>query len=158
MIKTDATGDEILTGTVSFVSPTATKNSNKTTENESSTASVSKTRATYRVDVTIEGNSEALRLGMTAKMTFVIASRENALAVPSADIKTDSDGSRYVVVQKKDGTTENVKVEIGLSDDFYTEITDGNLKEGSTIVEDSLDSGADAVLNTMGADGGIDFE
>ncbi|SDI12061.1 Multidrug resistance efflux pump [Pseudobutyrivibrio sp. 49] len=154
-IKTDATGDEILKGTVVFVSPTATKNSNKNTDNQSSTASVSKTRATYRVDVDLEGSNEALRLGMTAKMTFIIADKQNALAVPSADIQTDADGSKYVVVQQADGTTTNVKVETGISDEFYTEITGGQLKEGQEIVEASMDGGADVVLDAMGADGGI---
>ena len=154
-IKTDATGDEIINGTVVFVSPTATKNSNKNSDTQSSTASVSKTRATYRVDVEIEGSNEALRLGMTAKMTFIIADKNNALTVPSADIQTDADGSKYVVVQQADGTTTNVKIETGISDEFYTEITGGQLKEGQEIVEASMDGGADAVLDAMGADGGI---
>ena len=154
-IKTDATGDEILTGTVTFVSPTATKNSNKTTENESTTASVSKSRATYRVDVTLDGTNEALRLGMTAKMTFVIASKNGALAVPSGDIKTDLDGSKYVVVQENGESYKNVKIETGISDDFFTEVTGGTLKEGDTIIENSSEGGNDAVLESMGADGGI---
>ncbi|MBR5636282.1 MAG: efflux RND transporter periplasmic adaptor subunit [Pseudobutyrivibrio sp.] len=154
-IKTDASGDAVLDGTVVFVSPTATKNSNKNTENQSSTASVSKSRATYRVDVTIDSSNESLRLGMTAKMTFIIANSQNALAVPSADIQTDADGSKYVVVQQQDGTTKNVKVETGISDEFYTEIIGGELKEGQEIVEASMDGGADAVLDVMGADGGI---
>ena len=157
-IKTDATGDEILNGTVTFVSPTATKNSNKTTDSESTTASVSKSRATYRVDVTLEGTNEKLRLGMTAKMTFIIANAKNALVVPSADIQTDMDGSKYVVVKKVDGTTENVKVTTGISDDFYTEIKDGKLSAGDEIVENSAEGGVDATLDSMGADGGIYFE
>lgn len=157
-IKTDATGDEIINGTVTFVSPTATKNSNKTTDSESTTASVSKSRATYRVDVTLEGTNEKLRLGMTAKMTFIIANAKNALVVPSADIQTDMDGSKYVVVKKVDGTTENVKVTTGISDDFYTEIKDGKLSAGDEIVENSAEGGVDATLDSMGADGGIYFE
>ncbi|MDC7278537.1 efflux RND transporter periplasmic adaptor subunit [Butyrivibrio fibrisolvens] len=157
-IKTDATGDDVLEGTVTFVSPTATKNSTKSTDSDSTTASVSKSRATYRVDVTLNGTNERLRLGMTAKMTFIIANAKNALAVPSADIQTDFDGSKYVVVQKKDGTTENVTVTTGISDDFYTEIKDGKLKEGAEIVENSSEGGIDATLDDMGADGGIYFE
>ena len=157
-IKTDATGDEILEGTVSFVSPTATKNSTKTTDNASTTASVSKSRATYRVDVTLDSGSEKLRLGMTAKMTFITAESKNALAVPSSDIQTDMDGNKYVVVQKKDGSTKNVNVNVGISDDFYTEITGGDLTENDIIVEADMDGSADAVLDDMGADGGIYFE
>lgn len=157
-IKTDATGDETLEGTVSFVSPTATKNSAKTTDGASTTASVSKSRATYRVDVTLDNTNENLRLGMTAKMTFITAEAKNALVVPSSDIKTDFDGNKYVVLQNTDGTTENVTVNVGISDDFYTEIKDGSLKEGDVIVEAGLDGSADAVLDEMGSDGGIYFE
>ena len=158
-IKTDATGDEVLNGTVVFVSPTATKNSTKTTDATSTTASVSKSRATYRVDVQIEDANENLRLGMTAKMTFITASSENAIAVPSSDIKTADDGSKYVVIQTKDGSTKNVTVTTGISDDFYTEITGGDLKEGEMIVESDMDeNSADATLDSMGTDGGIYFE
>jgi len=157
-IKTDATGDTVLDGTVVFVSPTATKNSTKSTDGSSTTASVSKTRATYRVDVQIDSPNDALRLGMTAKMTFVIANKDNALAVPTADIQTDADGSKYVVVQNKDKSTKNVKIETGISDEFYTEVTGGDLKSGDTIVENTSDGSADAVLDSMGADGGIYFE
>ena len=156
-IKTDATGDEILNGTVSFVSPTATKNSNKTTDSTaSSTASVSKSRATYRVDVVLEGTNDALRLGMTAKMTIVLAESKDALSVPTSDVQTDMDGNSYVVVQNADGTTKNVSVTTGISDDFYTEITGGDLKETDVIVENSTDdASADSILDSMGADGGI---
>ena len=157
-IKTDATGDDILTGTVTFVSPTATKNSTKTTDQASTTESVSKSRATYRVDVSLDEGNEKLRLGMTAKMTFITAESKNALVVPSSDIQTDMDGNKYVVVQKDDETTENVNVTVGISDDFYTEITDGDLKENDIIVESDMDGSADAVLDEMGADGGIYFE
>lgn len=157
-IKTDATGDEILEGTVSFVSPTATKNSTKTTEGESSTASVSKSRATYRVDVTLDNTNENLRLGMTAKMTFITANAKDALVVPTTDLQTDADGNKYVVVQNADGSTKNVTVTPGISDDFYTEIMDSKLKEGDVIIEAGLDGSADAVLDDMGADGGIYFE
>ena len=157
-IKTDATGDEILEGTVSFVSPTATKNSTKTTDSSSTTASVSKSRASYRVDVTLDNVNEKLRLGMTAKMTFITESVKDALVVPSSDIQTDADGNKYVIVQKADGSTSNVTVNPGISDDFYTEIKDSSLTEQDTIVENLADGSADSVINDMGADGGIYFE
>ena len=140
------------------VSIRATKNSAKTTDGASTTASVSKSRATYRVDVTLDSTNENLRLGMTAKMTFITAGAKGALVVPSSDIQTDFDGNKYVVVQNADGTTKNVNVTVGISDEFYTEIKDGTLKEGDVIVEAGLDGSADAVLDDMGSDGGIYFE
>ena len=157
-IKTDATGDEILTGVVTFVSPTATKNSTKTAEGDSATASVSKSRATYRVDVVIDGTNENLRLGMTAKMTFVTAEAKNVLVVPTSDIKTNENGDKYVILQQADGTTKNVTIEAGVNDDFFTEIKGNSLKEGDVILESELDGSADAVIDEMGADGGIYFE
>lgn len=157
-IKTDATGDEILTGVVTFVSPTATKNSTKSTEGDSATASVSKSRATYRVDVAIDGTNENLRLGMTAKMTFVTEEAKNVLVVPTSDIKIDENGGKYVVLQQADGTTKNVTIEAGVNDDFFTEIKGNSLKEGDVILESELDGSADAVIDQLGADGGIYFE
>ncbi|MCR5272726.1 MAG: efflux RND transporter periplasmic adaptor subunit [Lachnospiraceae bacterium] len=158
-IKTDATGDEILQGTVSFVSPTPTKNSSTNSEGESSTASVSKSRATYRVDVDLDSANETLRLGMTAKMTFILESSEEALAVPSADIMTAEDGSKYVTVLNDDGTTEDVYVETGMETDFYTEITGGSLTEGMNVVESGYSDGTgDAMVDGMDADGGIVIE
>lgn len=157
-IKTDSTGDEVLYGTVSFVSPTATKNSTKSTDGASTTASVSKTRATYRVDVTMDEANDGLRLGMTAKMNFIIANADNVLSVPTSDIQTDMDGNSYVVVQKGDDKTENVTVTTGISDDFYTEITGGDLKDGDLIVESGMDDSYESTLEDMGADGGIYIE
>ncbi|MCR5468879.1 MAG: efflux RND transporter periplasmic adaptor subunit [Lachnospiraceae bacterium] len=156
-IKTDATGEEILQGTVTFVSPTPTKNSSTSSEGESSTASVSKSRATYRVDVDIEGTNDVLRLGMTAKMTFIIESAENVLAVPSATIKLAEDGSSYVTVMNDDGTTEDITIETGMENEYYTEITSSTLTEGMNVVED-LSGEGDAALDGMDAAGGIVIE
>ncbi|QFJ55849.1 efflux RND transporter periplasmic adaptor subunit [Pseudobutyrivibrio xylanivorans] len=156
-IKTDATEDEVLTGKVTFISPTATKDSDKDKKSDSSTASVSKKRATYRVDVTLDGVNEVLRLGMTAKMTFLIDKKDNVLAVPSAIIQKDEEGKDYVVVQKSEGETENVTVTTGLSDDYYTEVSGTGIKEGKVII-DSNEAGIDDMLLSMGADGGINVD
>ena len=153
-IKTDATGEEVMTGTVTFISPTATKDTEKDKKSESSTASVSKKRASYRVDVTIDGVNPSLRLGMTAKMIFIIEKKDNVLTVPSADIQTDESGNRYVVVQKTDGTTENVTVTTGINDDYHTEISGTGIKEGTVVIEE-VGGDVNDMLANMGADGGI---
>lgn len=153
-IKTDATGDMVMKGTVTFISPTATKNSDKDKDKSSSTASVSKTRATYRVDVTIEAPDPALRLGMTAKMTFIIDKKDGALVLPSADVLMDEDGNNYVMVMNAEGTGDKVPVTTGISDDYFTEISGDGIKEGTEIVEGSA-MDIDSLLNSMGADGGI---
>ncbi|MCH4191348.1 MAG: efflux RND transporter periplasmic adaptor subunit [Butyrivibrio sp.] len=156
-VKTDATGDTTLNGTVVFVSPTATKNTSSSATTGSSTASVAKTRATYRVDVNLETADKRLRLGMTAKMNFILDSKTGCIAVPSSDITTADDGSKTVTVLSSDGTvTSTLPVKTGLENDYYTEITSGNLKEGSKIIEnqDSATS-ASSTVSEMGALGGI---
>lgn len=138
-IKTEATGDEELTGTVSFVSPTATKNSGASGDATSSDAStsdgtgaVSTTRATYRVDVTLDEANSDLRLGMTAKMNFVLASADNVLVVPTADITTSGDESFVTVL--KNGKETEVPVEVGIANDYYTVIQSDDIKEGDEVL------------------------
>jgi multidrug efflux pump subunit AcrA (membrane-fusion protein) len=138
-IKTEATGDEELTGTVSFVSPTATKNSGTSGDATSSDAStsdgtsaVSTTRATYRVDVTLDEANSDLRLGMTAKMNFVLASADNVLVVPTADITTSGDESFVTVL--KNGKETEVPVEVGIANDYYTVIKSDDIKEGDEVL------------------------
>ena len=156
-VKTDATGDTELNGTVVFVSPTATKNTSSNATTGSSTASVAKTRATYRVDVNLDTTDKRLRLGMTAKMNFILDSRTGCIAVPSSDITTAEDGSKTVTVLGSDGsTTGTLPVKTGLENDYYTEITSGNLSEGTKIVENQDSStSASSTVSEMGALGGI---
>ena len=156
-VKTDATGDTELNGTVVFVSPTATKNTSSNATTGSSTASVAKTRATYRVDVNLDTTDKRLRLGMTAKMNFILDSRAGCIAVPSSDITTAEDGSKTVTVLGSDGsTTGTLPVKTGLENDYYTEITSGNLSEGTKIVENQDSStSASSTVSEMGALGGI---
>ena len=55
----------------------------------------------------------------------------SAFAVPLSALKTDSNGS-YVVIVKKDGTTENRYVETGIYSDDNVEIVSG-LSEGEAV-------------------------
>ena len=136
-ITTEATGDTVLEGTVSFIAPTATKNSstsqNSSNDQSTSTASVSTERATYRVDVTITDKNENILLGMTAKMNFVLESAENALVVPTADISVDASGNATVLKVEEDGSTNEISVKTGIVSDYYTQITSKNLEEGDQI-------------------------
>jgi HlyD family secretion protein len=136
-ITTEATGDTVLEGSVSFISPTATKNSsnsqNSSTDQSTATSSVSTERATYRVDVTISDKNENVLLGMTAKMNFVLESAENAIVVPTADISVDASGNASVFKVEEDGSVNEISVKTGIVNDYYTQITSKNLEEGDQI-------------------------
>jgi HlyD family secretion protein len=70
--------------------------------------------------------------GMNASVTIIIDQAQDVLTVPTSAIQTEG-RSKYVTVQKDDGSTEKVTVETGLSDDSNTEITSG-LEEGQTVI------------------------
>ncbi len=165
-IKTDATKDREIEGIVSYTSLTPV--SSKTDADPSQvqdTGTNTSSKAKYRVDIDLAGDSSRLRIGMNAKIDFVIASEKNCLAVPTSCITTDPDGSSYVIVSGSgdvgsdassmaEGSAESgaeamiggqVPVEIGISDDYYTQIVSGDLKEGDLV---------EVVSDQEGMDGG----
>ena len=98
-VKTDSTGDEILTGKVVFCAPTPTEAPAATgtdSARRSATVAVSTTKATYRVEIELDEENSRLRIGMTAKLEFVIDSAKDCIAVPTACIMTDPEGNSYV--------------------------------------------------------------
>jgi HlyD family secretion protein len=144
-ITTEASGDKELDGVVTFIAPTATKNTTSTDSNSSTTAtsSVSTERATYRVDVTINDSDSNILLGMTAKMNFVLDSAENALVVPTADLTTDESGNAAVIKMEDDGSYNTITVKTGVANDYYTQITSKEISEGDQIQVISTDSTTD---------------
>ncbi|MBQ9613869.1 MAG: HlyD family efflux transporter periplasmic adaptor subunit [Lachnospiraceae bacterium] len=100
-VKTDSTGDEVLTGKVVFCAPTPTEAPAATgtdSARRSATVAVSTTKATYRVEIELDEENSRLRIGMTAKLEFVIDSARDCIAVPTACIMTDPEGNSYVRV------------------------------------------------------------
>lgn len=93
VVKTDATGDEQLKGTVSFVAPTP--NSTASSGGNTGTANTS---PTYKVRIDLEDYDERLRVGMTAKTSIILDSRENVFAVAYDCVQTDEEGNNYIEV------------------------------------------------------------
>lgn len=150
-IKTDATEDDVLKGTVTFVSPVSTAMAQQGASTSSDTAAATTSRASYRVDITLDHKDDRLRLGMTAKINIIIAESDNTLAVPDEDIVTDKDGNSFVTAVI-DGRETKVPVETGVKNDYLTEVKSDKLKEKMKIVQvsDSSDS-ADEINNETDA-------
>lgn len=83
VIKTNATGDEELEGTVKIVSPKA---------------SGSGSEVTYTVIISVDTPNEMLRMDMTAKLSIILESKENVLTVPYEAVQEDVNGNYYVEV------------------------------------------------------------
>jgi len=86
----------------------------------------------YQVTVALLDPDEDIRPGMTAAVTIVVEQIENVLLVPNRAVRT-SDGQRIVYILE-DGTFEAVEIELGASSDLYSEVVDGDLQPGDTIV------------------------
>ena len=99
VIKTNATGDEELEGTVRLVSPKASGGGNS---------------VTYTVIITVNTPNEMLRMDMTAKLSIILDSKENVLTVPYEAVREDGNGRYYVEVVDASGKnlTENAKKEM----------------------------------------------
>lgn len=76
-------------------------------------------------------NDGDLKIGMSASCTITLEKAENVVAVPIEAVQTEGN-TKYVIVVNEDGTTSNVTVETGLSNDAYVEIKSG-LEGGETI-------------------------
>lgn len=125
-IKTSATEDEIISGKVSRIERIISSNENAAAGGG------------YTVEVAIEQNSKLL-IGMSASCKIVLSKQENSLGVPYDAVYGGEQDGYYVFVGVNGDTPGTVKavrkdVKIGFEGDYYTEITEGDVKEGDLIL------------------------
>jgi HlyD family secretion protein len=104
---------------------------------------------TYDAVIGVENPDLELKPGMTANVSILTAYRDNALRVPNAAFRfhpefdgkkeTSKNGKRNeggtdVWVLSGNGKSIAVPVKTGITDGNFTEVTDGNLKEGDRII------------------------
>ncbi|MBQ8278330.1 MAG: efflux RND transporter periplasmic adaptor subunit [Roseburia sp.] len=140
LIKTDATGDKELEGTVVFVSPTAA-------------ASMTGGDVTYLVRISVDTPNDRLRLDMSASLSIIIEQHENALTVPYNAVQEDEQGNTYVEVMAEDGTTTKVPVTVVLESNYYTEIKSDDLTEGQKVR--IIEAEGTNIFEMMGGRGGF---
>jgi len=102
---------------------------------------------TYNVVVEIENKDLKLKPGMTAEVNIVVANKKDVLRIPSAALRyipppsakiklypNEQSFDSHVWLLLNSGELTAVDVKTGKSDDFYTEILEGKLKEGQEVV------------------------
>lgn len=179
VIKTDATGDEEMSGTVTFVAPTPTTTTASSSSGSSSSSSSSSSG--YAVEVTITNPSERLRLGMTAKTSIITEEVTDVFVVPYECVETAPDGTKTITVVDADQSSQSgtagqndqnspsdkdsqnaqssqrtIQVETGLETDYYIEISSDELTEGMRVVvpQTSSSSSSDMMIMPGGGDMG----
>ncbi|MEW6145905.1 MAG: efflux RND transporter periplasmic adaptor subunit [Thermodesulfobacteriota bacterium] len=106
---------------------------------------------TYNVVVETGNEEMKLKPGMTAEVKIVVADKKDVLRVPtaalrfippsSADIKERPDelsDNSYVWITLRNGQIGALPVKTGVSDDIYTEILDGDLREGQKVIIEAV--------------------
>lgn len=86
----------------------------------------------FRVTVELTEPDEFVRPAMTAAVTVVVTELQDVLVIPNRAVRV-LDGQRVVYVLR-DGTMLPVEVTLGASSETQSEIVDGDLHEGDTIV------------------------
>ena len=113
---------------------------------------------TYDVTAEIDNSDLKLKPGMTAEVNIIIADKSDVLRVPTSALrfvpssisgnKNPLDEKLTVWVKESNGNLTETPVEIGVSNNEYTEVLDSTLNEGQKIVIDSYTNknGSNSIL------------
>lgn len=108
---------------------------------------------TYDVTLSLDVADPALRSGMSSAATIVTAIAKDAVLVSNAAVKSNTDGSSYVLVMEDGATTPTqVTVETGLSSSTQTQIVSG-LEVGQTVVTQTTSSSSSDSSSESGSSG-----
>jgi len=86
----------------------------------------------YTVRVKMLDADASIKPGMTAAVTIVVEEKTDVFVVPNEAI-FNIDEQDYVIV-KRNGTYETVQVTLGSYSDYYSEVLEGDIAEGESIV------------------------
>ena len=132
-IKSDATGDTVIPGTLTTIAPTAKKNQLGDTESASDPA--------FEAEVSVDETDSGLRIGMEARLSYIIAREQHVLAVPYEAVYTDENGRTCILVlraQEKDTyLVESLPVTTGLDDDLDIAVSGSGVEAGLRVITDA---------------------
>ncbi|MGQ0286093.1 efflux RND transporter periplasmic adaptor subunit [Pasteurellaceae bacterium 22721_9_1] len=112
------------------------------------TTNTSPTAVYYYANLVVDNPNRVLRIGMTTENTIKIAQAQNVLAIPNMALQRQQ--NKYMVnVLVSENKSEPRQVEIGMQNDFQTEIKSG-LKEGEKVILSQLNEGEKVGNSTRG--------
>ncbi len=109
---------------------------------------------TYNVIILIDNTDMKLKPGMTAEVKIVVADKKDVLRVPTSALRfippalaviseqpVDDSAHSHVWILELNGQIRSVAVTAGVSDEQYTEIVDGDIKEGEIVIIGTISKG-----------------
>ena len=118
---------------------TTTSDSSSTSSSVSSSSSSTTSAIYYYANVLIDNPDRTLRIGMTTENNIKIANAKDVLLVSNMAIQK-RDGKSFVNVLNDKNQPEPREVEIGVQNDFKTEIKSG-LNEGEKVIVSQVANG-----------------
>ena len=132
-IKSDATGDSVIPGTLTTIAPTAKKNQLGDTEASNDPS--------FEAEVSVDSEESGLRIGMEARLSYIIARQAHVLAVPYEAVFTDEAGQSCILVlraqEKETYLVEKLPVTTGLDDDLDIAVSGTGVEEGLRVITDA---------------------
>jgi HlyD family secretion protein len=139
-IKTDATGDSVITGQIVSVSPSAKKGGEIQAKTETqSTGSSSGTG--FETKIKINDMNENIKPGMSARVNIILNEKSDIYTIASDSIVQKENG-KSIYVAEKSGEKKNeyiikeLPIETGLESDFSVEISGDGIEDGIIIIDD----------------------
>ena len=101
---------------------------------------------TYNAVVKVDNPELKLKPGMTANVSVIVSSKKDVLRIPNAALRFRFSETRKEAVEKgsgvwivEEGKPKRVKVSTGISDGSYTELVQGDIRDGQEIIVESLE-------------------
>ena len=137
VIKSDATGDQEISGTVTYIAPAAIKTEAGNTQTGGNDSNVE-----FEAEVQVNDPNCGLRIGMNTRLTVLLEEKQDVFGVPYDAVVEKADGSTVVyaaVEQQNSGKNSSyvvteIPVTTGLETDFYIEISGGEVTPGMAVI------------------------
>lgn len=130
-IKTDATGDKVMNGTIKSINAAAEKGTNGTT--------VSSSDVKFETKISVTDKDPNLKIGMNARLNIIIQEKSNVYSVPYEAVLQNDAGKDIIYVAEKKAVGYVVKeypITKGLETDFKIEISGDGLLDGLLVISD----------------------
>lgn len=129
-IKSDATGDTVINGKVNTIAPTSEKNAQGQTNTTGDVL--------FDTEVAVLDKNTGLRIGMSARLKYIVEQQSGVIAVPFDALYEKEDGQSYVLaaIPQTDGKylLKEIAVTQGLENDLDVVITGDGVEEGLRIL------------------------
>ena len=137
VIKSDATGDQEISGTVTYIAPAAVKTEAGNTQTGGNDSNVE-----FEAEVQVNDPNCGLRIGMNTRLTVLLEEKQDVFGVPYDAVVEKADGSTVVyaaVEQQNSGKNSSyvvteIPVTTGLETDFNIEISGGEVTPGMAVI------------------------